>query len=333
MNNLLSYADHTSTINSGLTPDASGLHVVSGSEFLSRPMTERKMIVDPIIPEQSISMLYAQRGVGKTNVALTLAVGIASGESLLEGRWKVTTPTKVLYIDGEMPAVLLQERLKKIVGSFANPCLDNLKVLTPDIQPADIFMPNLADENGQQVIEPFLDGVSLVIVDNLSCLARNGRENDADSWITLQAWSLSLRKRNISVMFVHHSNKTGGQRGSNKKEDVMDTVVVLKRPKNYSPSDGLRCEVHYEKARGFFGKQATPFEVHMQDGEGAVIWATKDVFDDRVEKVMALHREGLSQRKISEQLGINVSTVNGIIKDNRDQDAADIDTSQEQEAL
>lgn len=297
---------------------SSGLHIINGIDFLSRQMTERKMLLDPIIPEQSISMLYAQRGVGKTNVALTLAVAIASGQSMLEERWKVTEPAKVLYIDGEMPQVLLQERLAKICKSFTAPALENLRILTPDVQPADIFMPNLADEAGQALIEPLLEGISLVIVDNLSCLARNGRENDADSWISMQSWSLGLRKRNISVLFIHHSNKVGGQRGSNKKEDVMDTVVVLKRPKDYTPSEGLRCEVHYEKARGFFGKQATPFEIHMQDHEGSLVWKTRDLFDNRVERVMALHFDGLSQRKIADQLGINVATVNGIIKENRD---------------
>ena len=302
----------------------SRLHAISGTDFLSRQMTERKMLLDPIIPEQSISMLYAQRGIGKTNVALTMAVAIASGQCMLEGRWKVEGPAKVLYIDGEMPQVLLQERIAKICKSFTNPTLENLRILTPDVQPADIFMPNLADEDGQASIEPLLQDIALVIVDNLSCLARNGRENDADSWISLQSWSLGLRKRNISVMFVHHSNKAGGQRGSNKKEDVMDTVVVLKRPKDYTPSEGLRCEVHYEKARGFFGKQATPFEIHMQDQEGSLVWKTRDLFDNRVEKVMALHLEGLSQRKIATQLGINIATVNAIIKENRDEPQASL---------
>lgn len=125
-----------------------------------------------------------------------------------------------------MPQVVLQERLMKISKSFGNVSLENLSILTPDVQPFDIFMPNLANEKDQEAIEPLLAGVSLVIVDNLSCLARNGRENDSDSWLSMQAWSLNLRKRNISVMFVHHSNKMGGQRGSNKKEDVMDTVIL-----------------------------------------------------------------------------------------------------------
>lgn len=294
------------------------LRVINGTEFLSMKLTERKMLVDPIIPEQSISMLYAQRGIGKTNVALTLALSLATGQSMFEGRWKVLEPVKVLYIDGEMPQVLLQERLAKMSRNFSGNALDNLRILTPDAQAADVFIPNIADEKGQDQLDPLLGDAQLVIVDNLSCLARNGRENDADSWIALQSWSLSLRKRNISVLFIHHSNKAGGQRGSNKKEDVMDTVIVLKRPKDYTPSEGLRCELHYEKARGFFGKPAAPFEVNMCEENDALVWKTRDMNDNRVERVMALHHEGLSQRKIATQLGINIATVNGIIKEHRD---------------
>lgn len=135
------------------------------------------------------------------------------------------------------------------------------------------------------------------------------------SWLSLQSWSLNLRKRNISVMFVHHSNKMGGQRGSNKKEDVMDTVIVLKHPKNYTPSDGLRCEVHYEKARGFYGTHAKPFEIQMMDQGSSVLWKAGGISDDRSEKVISLHLDKLSQRKIADQLGINIATVNGIIRE------------------
>jgi RecA-family ATPase len=48
-------------------------------------------------------MLYGQRGLGKTHVALGIAYAVASGGAFL--RWRAPVPRRVLYVDGEMAAV------------------------------------------------------------------------------------------------------------------------------------------------------------------------------------------------------------------------------------
>lgn len=35
------------------------------------------------------------------------------------------------------------------------------------------------------------------------------------------------------MVFIHHANKEGKQRGSHKKEDVMDIVIRHKRPDDF----------------------------------------------------------------------------------------------------
>ena len=76
-------------------------------------------------------------------------------------------------------------------------------------------------------------------------------------------WELSLRRQNKSVLLIHHAGKGGTQRGSSRKEDVLDTVMSLRRPPDYSPTQGARFEVHFEKARGFYGPDAEPFEAQL----------------------------------------------------------------------
>ncbi len=61
------------------------------------------MLINPIIPEKGLVMLYAPRGVGKTYVALTIALAVATGETMFNGKWKAEQPAKVLFVDGEMP--------------------------------------------------------------------------------------------------------------------------------------------------------------------------------------------------------------------------------------
>jgi hypothetical protein len=112
------------------------------------------------------------------------------------------------------------------------------------------------------------------------------------------------------VLFVHHSGKGGSQRGTSRKEDVLNTVIALRRPEDYSPAEGARFEVHFEKTRGFVGPDAEPFEAALTGG-GWVVRALDDALEDRV---VALHRDGLSQREIAAEIGKSAATVNRVLR-------------------
>lgn len=301
-------------------PRTTSLKAVNIADFLSMIIPPREMIMAPIIPEQGLVMIYAPRGVGKTYVALTIAYVIAKGGNMFDAKWSCNKPHKVLFVDGEMPASAIQERLASIVGSSDDELIgpDKLQIITPDLQ--DRGMPDLSTTDGQQFIEELLEGVKVLILDNLSSLCRSGRENESESWIGMQSWLLSLRQRGISVCFIHHANKNGDQRGNSKKEDVVDTVISLRRLKNHNPSDGARFAVHYEKSRGFYGEEAEPFEGWLKTTEdGKLYWQVSELEDLQEEDVRALSESGLSQRKIAEELDISASTVNRILKKKNDE--------------
>ena len=102
----------------------------------------------------------------------------------------------------------------------------------------------------------------------------------------------------------------------------MDTVISLKYPKDYSRSEGARFEVHYDKARGFYGEMAEPFEVSMIDtADGGVDWISSDIVDENLGKILLLSQQGMSQRKIAGEIGINVSTVNQILQKHKPKQA------------
>ena len=82
------------------------------NDFLSLETPPREMLLAPILPERSLAMLYAPRGIGKSWLSLSIGLAVASGQSLL--RWSAPRQRNVLYVDGEMPLVSLQERLKLI---------------------------------------------------------------------------------------------------------------------------------------------------------------------------------------------------------------------------
>jgi hypothetical protein len=47
-----------------------------------------------------------------------------------------------------------------------------------------------------------IDGVDLVVLENLSTRCRTGKENEGESWAPVQEWALGLRRRSISVLFI-----------------------------------------------------------------------------------------------------------------------------------
>lgn len=283
-------------------------------ELLELEIPHREMILNPILPAQGLVMLYAPRGIGKTHVALWMAYTIACGDTMFGNKWQCEKPYKVLFVDGEMPASTLQMRLSNIIASSEKELEDedNLKIITPDYQ--ELGIPDLSTLSGQEWLEPHLEGINLVILDNLSALCRSGRENESESWNPLQDWLLKLRRKGLSVLFVHHAGKGGNQRGTSKKEDILDTVIVLRKPNDYDPKAGARFEVHYEKARGFYGDEASPFEAWLKEEQGKMTWQVQEIETLQLNSLIDLYKDGLKQREIAQELGLGLGTVNRWIR-------------------
>lgn len=278
------------------------LRAVTAAELLGMEFPPREFILEPILQSQGTAMLYSKRGVGKTFLSLGIGCAVAAGASFL--RWTAPKPRKVLYVDGEMPAVTMRERLAAIItGMEAEMDPAYFRLVTPDLQPEG--MPSLSGTLGQTMVEDQLDGTELVILDNLSTLCRGGKENEAESWLPIQEWVLSLRRRGVSVLFDHHAGKGGAQRGTSRREDVLDTVIVLRHAEDYNPTDGARFEVHLEKARNMYGPDCEPFEVRMETRDGAAIWLMNSLEDVTEAKANALFADGASVRDVAKELGIS----------------------------
>ncbi len=299
------------------------LVVINLADFLEKDIQPREMILSPIIPTQGLTMLYAKRGVGKTFVALGIGLTVAAGGTML--KWSAPNPRKILYVDGEMPASIMQERLAKIAVGMNIELPDDsfFRLITPDLQPEGI--PDLATLEGQAIINSELEGTELLILDNLSTLVRSTQENESDAWLPIQEWVLQLRRRGISVLIVHHAGKSGMQRGTSRREDVLDTVILLTHPPGYSAKDGAKFNIKYEKNRGFFGIDAEPFSVEVVNSiDAGISWEIGNLIEDNDElglQVMQLYEEGMSYRKIADALGITKNKVEGIIKRSKNPEA------------
>jgi len=279
--------------------------------FLKKDFPPRTNLLVPWLPSQGLAMVYAKRGIGKTFFALNIAFAVASGGNYLG--WQAPEAAGVLYLDGEMPAPAMQERLAAIAkGSVLFPTAP-LILVNPDFQPEG--MPRIDQEEGQKAIESILtDDIKLIVVDNISTLSC-AKENEADEWAPVQGWALRQRASGRSVLFVHHAGKGGAQRGTSRREDVLDTVIALRHPAQYKQEHGAVFEVHFEKNRGLYGDEVKPFEAALHiDADQKMSWDTRSIEHATFNKVVTLFNDGVKQNDIAEELGIDKSNVSRHIK-------------------
>ncbi len=227
-----------------------------------------------------------------------IAWAVASGASFLN--WHASRPRRVLYVDGEMAAVDLQARLK-LLGS-APP---TLKFMVADL--GERSLPDLGYYEGQGRLH--------------RCVGRSRaggarqpleprRLQDRRSRLLERAATLpdDAAPLGRAMLLVHHANKEGGQRGTNRREDVLDLVMALKHPTDYQARDGARFEIHFEKARGLFGDAADPIEARLEtDGVGVARWSWRPVRVGELERAAALLKAGLNPNQVARELGISKS--------------------------
>lgn len=287
--------------------DADTPRVLTVDDFLRVEFAPRENIFDPVFPRQGLGLLHAWRGIGKTYLSLAMALAAAIATPLL--RWHVTRPWRVLFVDGEMPGPLLQERIARLVRALPGmPDATFLRIVTPDLQPSGI--PDLGTERGQRWLDGAVGDADLIVLDNLSSLIRTGSENADELWLPVASWLLRHRAAGRAVQMVHHDGKGQKQRGISRREDLLDTVIQLRKPPDYQETDGARFILSYEKHRGFHGPDAKPFEARLvETEEGGLSWAVTAVDDARTVQIADMLNDGRSVSQIAKALDIGRATV------------------------
>ncbi len=282
---------------------------VSLKRFLKQQFPPREPVLKGLLCRQDLAMIYGPRGVGKTFVAFEIAYAVASGGAF--GPWKAPKARKVLLLDGEMAGRPLQrraERIHKAERSLSS--LKNLFIVTPDMNRG--ALPMLDTEAGQAGIEEAMPkDVALIVVDNLSCWTGSAAD-DATAWEVVSRWARRQRSEGRVVIFMHHANKLGAQRGSSRKEDLLDVVLKLSVPKGHAIESGTKFEVRFEKARELTGKRVRPRLAELQVSKSnrrSWIWSEILTAADRDAEIRRLHAAGESMVAIGRKYGVERTTV------------------------
>lgn len=180
-----------------------------GNEILSlAPQTWK---IPNWIPNDSLVMIYAEPGVGKSFFALSFALEVARG-----GEWLGTplTPEPVLYLAGER------------LSTLRDRCEAWTRYHREEL-PQRFFMPefnghapHLSEEDTVEAISLLIkeQGIKLVIIDTYATLTAGINENSSEDTGPTMASLSKLRESTCggTVAVVHHSgkNKANGPRGS-----------------------------------------------------------------------------------------------------------------------
>ncbi|WP_265658073.1 AAA family ATPase [Francisella philomiragia] len=279
------------------------LRALDWADIIGMNLKEKSYILEPLIREKDLIMIYAPAGVGKTHVSTGIAWAVSTGGEFLG--WKSTSSKKVLIVDGEMPLRSIRDRLQKLPECNNN---RNLKIISSDTLEDNQTMPDISLVEGQQAIKHLTDWADFIILDNLSSLCRTGQENTTEAWKLTQSWLLQLRASNKTVLIVDHAGKNGSNRGASAKQDVLDTVISLNRPNDYENEQGARFIIKIGKNRN--ANPIEEIEAHLVNG----VWNISNAKQSIVDEVISLNDGGLTQRDIASELGISLGKVNKIIK-------------------
>jgi RecA-family ATPase len=116
-----------------------------------REFPEREDIVGPWLRQGESAMLWAPVGLGKSMLAMTIALAVAGGGKACG--WTFQRPRPVLLLDGEMHVEDVRDRLVMLAATVDG--LDmkaadrNLTVLCRQDQTPDVKFPDLATAPGR----------------------------------------------------------------------------------------------------------------------------------------------------------------------------------------
>lgn len=238
------------------------------SEYLTRPMPTQHWVVDQILPTGGALYLHGMPKIGKSMLALGLAVSIAGADPSYLG-FPIRRHGKVLYVQVDMPPIGWYRYVSKVVGSKH---LDDLYLI--DRMELPNYSLNLLRPKDLEWLKMQVEMVQpeVVFLDTLRSL-HSGEENDNTIMSNLYERILSVTGPHALVL-VHHSRKPGllmdlisDARGATSVAGKVDVIAQLvKHRKQFKLQYATRDENLYpdglilnqDKHTGQFSPQLSP---------------------------------------------------------------------------
>lgn len=298
--------------------------VQTGNETILNAKQEKDPVhlYPVLVIENELTILFAETGVGKTILAMQMAISIAENGNI------------VLYFDLELNDKQFQKRFTNEIG---------ISYTFPDNFYRASFERNCEIPVWLAYEEYFLNSVleqvksknaTVIIIDNLTKLVAGDTDTAKGTIPILEKLKKLMTTHSLTIIVIEHNKKVDNNRpiqindlqGSKMKANFADAVFTIGRSVNakdtryikqlkvrggeeeYTTDNVLVCELSFDK--GYLSFK----EINTQNEYSLLKPMTDEEKKVRIEKVKELSKNGMSQREIAKELQIGLSTVNKYLK-------------------
>ena len=268
--------------------------------------------------ENEVACLFADTNMGKSIYAVQIAEHVSQEQ-------------KVLYFDFEMTDKQFQLRYTDAETGDMHDFNDNL--LRVELSPVYVDLSNIHSIISHISDAVDISGARVIIIDNITWICNRAESGDAAGELMQMLIDLKRRK-GLSILVLAHTPKR-----NTASKLTQNSLAGSKRIANFMDSMFAIGATQTDRPAGRYIKQIKVRSSEMEYGEDHVItaWLVKE--GDYVslmhigygrecdllapvdsneanlkERVSALSEEGLSVRKIAEQLGVSKSLVFKVMK-------------------
>jgi hypothetical protein len=215
------------------------------SAWRKRELPPRDYLLEGLLCTTSRWLISGDTGIGKTLFALELGFAAAASANFLI--WKGVQPVeprRVMYLDGEMPAETIKERIEAaaaIYGDEVKLFAYNRDDLGPDA------LPPLNKPEGQKWLWCEIEIVKpdLIIFDSLMCLLVSPLAEE-ETWQPCAPLIRQISARRIAQVWLNHTGHDPTRSfGTKTKEWEFDLVSMLSKV----PNDDTAVLLEFTKAR------------------------------------------------------------------------------------
>jgi len=194
-----------------------------------------KWVCAPMIPRQTITLLHAPGGTGKTLFLTWLAVGIAAG------RETIAPLEDGERIEKQSVSIVQLDTSKRRQAEMVLACCEGFNLgdsARRNLALRFVAFPNphpdlSRDSAGYTAIRSHVTEhqVDLLIIDGLSAIRGDIEENSSEMVSVLLRLRALVNETGVSIIIVHHAKKSEQKtsRGSSSIVDMVDTEISLTR--------------------------------------------------------------------------------------------------------
>jgi hypothetical protein len=228
-------------------------------------------LVEKILPENSLVLVYGAPGVGKSMVVMDMAVAVAAGTpwlpSQVEGKTSfpgyATQQAGILWIDLDQGSEILLER----IGAMRRGIGGRMAKIDVRYPPKGLDLSDTGHLD-DLVLRIRMSGSRLVVIDTFGRLIGDIDENDAQVDRILAGLRQVVQETGVTIILIHHSNKgneNGVARARGSTAIVGGVDVAFEVHGARDEGDGFAARIKTQKSR-----RAKHGEIHF------VLKPTKD---------------------------------------------------------